>query len=485
MLAVAVSQPAATPNLFTSNLLNMAEDIGRASQLSGVVEEFGYGCTANEAAFQDIVKQVTAVNEAAVADLFSMMARTDAHLPDLHSTQTSVAAALGAIGLTSASNPQHWDIEVTVKVLKSSYPNLRWQSIPDHYDGTTFSLPNQSAFQELIKAYKHGSKEAFPLQAVVGRVWQNQQGQLDFLKHAILSSPEVFTFEHAIRQQPPLEGLAGNVSSIGTPNQAWLCLDLMEILCRLAESGHGAAVHQILEQPRTECPELLLLGVASVSTEWNLLQREICDDLVPKYIENHPNSQVVLRNLWPANKGVILRAMVAKYEQDANYISHMLDVCEQFKGVDTAMESLPFEAACDLAAAASQRKHLGLLLEGWLQDKLSTNGLPFAQAVTRYIRKKAAPDSHRGQTMIHVMLATLPIFMHALQVGCATLLYVGRIMCAAAHQGTLVPSVMHLIEMPLCMRASLFMLLMKEGLHCVLELTSELKFAILVKGKIT
>lgn len=58
-------------------------------------------------------------------------------------------------------------------------------------------------------------------------------------------------------------------------------------------------------------------------------------------------------------------------------------------------------------------------------------------------------------------------------------------MCAAAYQGTLVPSVMHLIEMPLCMRVSLFMLLMKEGLRCVLELTSELKFAILVKGKIT
>ena len=429
MLAVAVTQPATTPN-FQINLLSMAEDVGRASQLSGVVEDFGYGCTANEAAFKDVVQQVSTINETAVADLFSMMARTDAKLADTHSTQTSVAAALGAIGLTSAPASQHWDLEVAVKVLKSSYPSLRWQSIPDHYDRPTFSLPSHSAFQTVIKAYKQGSKEAFPLQAVVGRVWQNQQGQIEFLKHAIESPPEVFTFEHAIRQQPPLEGLAGTVSSIGTPNQAWLCLDLMEVLCRLAESGHGAAVHKILEQPKAECPELLLLGVASVSTEWNLLQREMCDDLVPKYIGDHPNSQVVLCNLWPANKDVILRAMVAKYDKDANYILHMLDVCEQFKGVDTAMELLPFEAACDLAAAASQRKHLGLLLEGWLQDKLSTNGLPFAQAVVGYIRKKAATDAHRDQNMIHVMLATLPIFMHALQVShsCACVLS-----CSALH----------------------------------------------------
>ena len=305
---------------------------------------------------------------------------------------------------------------MAVKVLRSSFPNLNWQSIPDHYDSPSFRLPSQSAFQILIKAYKQGSKEAFPLQAVVGRVWQNQQGQLDFLKHAIQSPPDVFTFEHAIRQQPPLEGLAGNVSSVGTPNQAWLSLDVMEVLCRLAESGHSAAVHQILEQPRKECPELLLLGVASVSTEWNLLQREICDDLVPKYIDNHANSEVVMHNLWTANKDVILRAMVAKYEKDANYITHMLNVCEKSNGVQAAMESVPFEAGCDLAAAASQRKSLGLMLEGWLQDKLSSNGISFAQAMVSYIRKKAAPDPHRSQAMVHIMLATLPIFMHALQV---------------------------------------------------------------------
>lgn len=425
MLAVAVAQTATTPESFLSNLLNMAEDIGRASQLSGVVEDLGYGCTASEAAFKDVLKQVTTVDETAVADLFSMFARTDGKAADTHGTQTSVAAALGAIGLTSTSNSHTWNVDVAVKALKSSHPNLRWPSIADKLDRPSFSLPTQLAFQTLIKGYKSASKEAFPLQAVVGRMWQNQQGQLEFLKHAVQSPPEVFTFEHAIRQQPPLQGLASGQSPIGTPNQAWLCLDLVEVLCRLAESGDGATVQQILEQPRRECPELLLLGVASVSTEWNLLQREICDDLVPKYIDNHPNSPVVLRNLWPANKDVILRAMVSRYEKDANYISRILDECEQFKGVTDAMESLPFEAACDLAAAASQRKHLGLLLEGWLQDKLSTNGLPFAQAVVSYIRKKAAPDPDRKQSMTHVMLATLPIFMHALQASYCLCLHCG------------------------------------------------------------
>lgn len=421
MLAVAFTQTAATPTALTNNLLSMVEELGRESQLSGIVEEMGYSCTANEAAFKDVLKQVPGVNEAAVADLFGMMARTHATLADSPSTQTSIASALGALGLASASSTQHWDVDVAVKALKASYPNLQWQSIPDYFDQPSFSLPDQAAFNTLITAYNSGSKEAFPLQAVIGQVWQNQAGQLDFLKHAIQAPPEIFTFEHAIRQQPPLNDLKGNKSSIGTPNQAWLCLDLIEVLCRLAELGHGQAVQQILQQPLQECPELLVLGIASVHTEWDLLQREVCDKLVVAYLDDHPNSQVVLRNLWPANKDLILRAMVMQYTKDANYVSRMLELCEEFKGVEAAMDLLPHEAACDLAAAASQRKHLGLLLEGWLQDKLSTSGLPFAQAVAAYICKKAAPDSQRSQSMVHIMLATLPIFLHALQVCCGRL----------------------------------------------------------------
>ena len=152
MLAVAVAQTATTPESLLSNLLNMAEDIGKASQLSGVVEDLGYGCTASEAAFKDVLKQVTTVDEAAVADLFTMFARSEGKAADTHGTQTSVAAALGAIGLTSTSSSHTWNVEVAVKVLKSAYPNLRWPSIADNFDRPSFSLPSQMAFQTSMQS---------------------------------------------------------------------------------------------------------------------------------------------------------------------------------------------------------------------------------------------------------------------------------------------------------------------------------------------
>ncbi len=55
----------------------------------------------------------------------------------------------------------------------------------------------------------------------------------------------------------------GNKSPVGTPNQAWLSLDLLSTLSFLYEAGHGAAVRELLELPLTQCPEVLVLGFAS------------------------------------------------------------------------------------------------------------------------------------------------------------------------------------------------------------------------------
>lgn len=50
-----------------------------------------------------------------------------------------------------------------------------------------------------------------------------------------------------------------------SPNHAWLSLDLLEALCRLAEVDRSDQVHEILEFPRNHCPELLALGLVQVN----------------------------------------------------------------------------------------------------------------------------------------------------------------------------------------------------------------------------
>lgn len=55
--------------------------------------------------------------------------------------------------------------------------------------------------------------------------------------------------------------------TLTSSNHAWLSLDLLEVLCRLAELGHADQVREILEFPRNHCPELLALGLVQVNTD--------------------------------------------------------------------------------------------------------------------------------------------------------------------------------------------------------------------------
>ncbi len=61
----------------------------------------------------------------------------------------------------------------------------------------------------------------------------------------------------------PICWAQGNKSPLGTPNQAWLALDLLSTLLFLYEAGHGAAVRELLELPLAQCPEVLVLGFAA------------------------------------------------------------------------------------------------------------------------------------------------------------------------------------------------------------------------------
>ena len=59
----------------------------QASGLAGILEDLGYNSTSSSAAFQDVLRQVDDVDEAAIAAMIGMMMRTHSTLNDLHGTQ--------------------------------------------------------------------------------------------------------------------------------------------------------------------------------------------------------------------------------------------------------------------------------------------------------------------------------------------------------------------------------------------------------------
>lgn len=225
----------------------MAEG-GKPGPLAAALEELGPARAGSEAALRDVVRQHAPVGEAAAAEALAL----------------------------AACSGQGWDVEALAEVLRAASPGLDWALVARALDRPGFAAPDGGAFAALAAAFgRAGLPDGFPLAAVLGAPWAHPGAQLSLLRQAAAAPPEVCSWERpGLRRQEPLEGLHAGKSPTGTPNGAWACLDLYDTLAALARDvGQAAGVRHALEAPMKNCPEVLLLGLASVQEGWGPLQQ--------------------------------------------------------------------------------------------------------------------------------------------------------------------------------------------------------------------
>ncbi|EFN54436.1 hypothetical protein CHLNCDRAFT_135829, partial [Chlorella variabilis] len=354
----------------------MADAAGGRS-LAAALEEAGPRCTSSEAALAAVLQPYGSPGEQAVAGVLGMVARTSEgqFSGDMAGLSSGLASASLGDGATT------WSVGVLVAGLQAASPRLDWQRVVALLDQPGFAVPDAGALKVLMAVWARATAcQPLPLPALVGSLWTNAPGQLSFLRQAAAAPPELFSWAHAARRQEPVEGLHAGKPGVGTPNQAWLCLDLLDCLARLADSGHAAAVRQILEPPLKQCPEVLLLGMAAVQAGWGPLQQEVLDPLVVTYVASHPNSAAVLQRLWPLNRDAVLRAAVALYHKDASNVARVLD---ELKGLAVVLDATPPPFCIELAALAARREYLNL--EKWLSDQFTAKGSSFMQATVAFL----------------------------------------------------------------------------------------------------
>lgn len=265
--------------------LSMAADgaNGAAGGLAPLLEQLGYPATASDAAARKVMSHAGELNPAAVAAALGLMARTrEGFTPSRRGeSPPELASALGGLSLDGASSA--WQPEALVDAVKFRAPGLDWAAVAEALDQPDFNVPDQAALQILMSAFKRAgdggggdNSNAFPLPAVLGRMWRNAGGQLSLLRAAASAPPELFSFAGAALKQPPVEGLTNGAPSAGTPNEAWLSLDLFETLARLStEGGNHAGVRAVLEAGAQAAPEVMLLGFVQSRADWGVLQREV------------------------------------------------------------------------------------------------------------------------------------------------------------------------------------------------------------------
>ena len=74
----------------------MAVEVASATGLAGIMEDLGYACTQTESAFRDVLHQYrSTLDEAVLANVLGMMARTHSNLDNRHGTQVRSALRWG------------------------------------------------------------------------------------------------------------------------------------------------------------------------------------------------------------------------------------------------------------------------------------------------------------------------------------------------------------------------------------------------------
>ncbi|CAK7347840.1 unnamed protein product [Dovyalis caffra] len=341
-----------TESEFDAILAEMEKEMS----LGDIVKELGYGCTFDALHCKEILSPFLPLSEVTISKILGTIARNLTGLEDNQSTFSTFGLALGCNIATDLPQLSSWDIDILVKTIKQLAPGTNWIQVIKNLDHEGFYVANEEAFSFLMS-------DPFPLHAVCGSLWKNTEGQLSFLKNAILAPPEVFTFAHSGRQLNYIDAVHGHKLQVGHANHAWLCLDLLDVLCQLAERGHASSVRSMLEYPLKHCPELLLLGMAHINTAYSLLQYEVSFTVFPLIVKSPAGGGMMLY-LWHLNPNLVLRGFVGAHNVEPNIMIKILDVCQELKILSSVLDMIPFPSGIRLAALASRKELLDL--EKWL-----------------------------------------------------------------------------------------------------------------------
>ncbi|XP_060964127.1 uncharacterized protein LOC133033427 isoform X2 [Cannabis sativa] len=374
-------------NDFDAILAEMEKEMS----LGDIMKELGYGCTVDASQCKDILSLFLPLNEITISKILGTITCSHAGLEDSQNSFSTFGMALGCNTLSELPSLNSWNIDVLIDTIKQLAPSTNWIHVIENLDHEGFYIHNQEALSFFMSVYKRVSQEPFPLHAICGCVWKNTEGQLSFLKYAVSAPPEVFSFSHSQRQ---LENFGPNIQ-VGHANHAWLCLDLLDVLCQLSERGHASTARSMLDYPLQHCPEVLLLGIAQINTAYNLLQHEVSAIVFPTIVKNSMASSIIL-HLWHVNSKLVLRGFADAHKCDLDIITKILDLCQELKILSPVLDMTPSSFSIKLAALASKKELVDL--ENWLSGNLNTYKDIFFEECLKFLKEIQFGGSHDFST---------------------------------------------------------------------------------------
>ena len=406
--------------------------LAAAGNLADVVDELGFAAAASKDVFLTVLGLLPRLDEAGLAQLLGRLTRSHARTEEAGEAYAALQAALGgALPPAPEVALLGWNAEAIADALTEAQPELDWTATANLLDHANFVVPDARSFALLCRLYTRATREPFPLAAIIGGAWTNTGGQVSLLSQAVSAAPDVFSWTHAPRRIALPEGVTlSKAAAACLANGAWLCIDLHSTLAALADLDCLPAVRALLEAPAASCPEVLLLGAASLRTQWGVLQGELFSALLPPAIglptaggAGSASSVMpgLLLKLWTSSAGRegLLHTFVDAHARLPSCLGRVLDICQELKALTTVLDATPADFAVDLAALAARREYLNL--EKWLSEAITARGRPFVLECLRFLRVKAAGQSDGNAVGINLAVETAALFFRALSVAAPVL----------------------------------------------------------------
>ncbi|XP_014752689.1 CCR4-NOT transcription complex subunit 1 isoform X3 [Brachypodium distachyon] len=373
-------------NSTSADFESLLSEIGKEISMADTVTELGYGCTVDIAHCMEMLSAFEPLDNVAISKLLGAVIGNHNSLGEAqNSTHATFVSAIRNSPTSNSPQLTTWNTDVLVDSINAVAPSTNWVQVMENLDHGGFSIPDEAGFYLLMSIYARACKDRFPLHAVCGSMWTNTDGQISFLKHAVSAPATMFTFAHSSRLLALPE-----FASLSPGNSAWFCLDLLEVLCQLAEVGHTKPVREMLEYPLEHCPELLLVGLGHINTAYNLLQFEVLSCVFPAILKDAAKSNVV-NSLWHINTCLTLRGFVDAHS-DPSCLLRIVDVCQDMKILSAVLGSTPFAFSIKLAAAASWKDHNHL--EKWLTEKLIIYKDSFLKECVNFLKETMSAASY-------------------------------------------------------------------------------------------
>eukprot|EP01029_Cantina_marsupialis_P008743 TRINITY_DN2055_c1_g1_i1.p1 TRINITY_DN2055_c1_g1~~TRINITY_DN2055_c1_g1_i1.p1 ORF type:complete len:1894 (-),score=539.26 TRINITY_DN2055_c1_g1_i1:157-5838(-) len=240
------------------------------------------------------------------------------------------------------SLPSFWNLEVIAQVWLKDFSDLNFGQIILKLDKPVCLIDSLPRLEQFLGFLSLCGCEQESTQKLLEE-WKNAETHLRLLMLALSAPQGVVSFhmcgpflDDFIRRHP---------NGPQFRNLPWVSLPLVDALMRLSDGPQNTKVKKILNWPMSNCPELLLLGVAHQSFPSNYVSlpgQELRNELlefIPKL--SHDAFIHVFVELWNLDPQKSLMVLQSMFVKDQNKVSWIIEVTEIIPEVVEAIIEYP------------------------------------------------------------------------------------------------------------------------------------------------